>query len=121
MSRGASAKRERAHEEPKNELEREGGYAGRDDERGAHNVDAPRRRLGTTADAGRDATRPARIRGVSERPLPIAGYEHLNAAEVARRIGRLTPAEIRRVSEHERVHKNRASLLRTLDRALARH
>jgi hypothetical protein len=117
MPRGANAKREREYEELKSEFEREGRYPGREDEVAARIVNKQRRELGEAKEARR-AEREGRH---PDRSLPVAGYEHLTVAEVARRIGRLTPAEIRRLSEYERGHKNRVSLLRTLDRALARH
>jgi hypothetical protein len=117
MSRGASAKREREYDEPKSELECEGRYPAREDEVAARVVSIQRLEPGET----KEAQRGGRGRPSAQRPLPIAGYEHLTVAEVVRQIRRLTPSEIRRVGEHERIHKNRASLLRTLDRALTRH
>lgn len=117
MPRGWTRKREREYETLKNELERDGRYPGREDEVAARIVNKQRRELGETG-AARRAEHEGRA---PDRGLPIRGYEHLTVAEVAKQIARLSPGEIRRLGEYERVHKNRASLLRTLDRALARH
>jgi hypothetical protein len=117
MPRGANRKREHEYEQLKTDFEREGRYPGREEEVAARIVNKQRRAFGETRSAQR-AEREGRTR---ERGLPIPGYEHLTVSEVTRRLASLTPGELRRVGEHERMHKNRASLLRTLDRALSRH
>jgi hypothetical protein len=117
MPRGANRKREQEYEQLKTDFEREGRYPGREEEVAARIVNKQRRATGETCDTGR-VQHEGRSAG---RGLPIQGYEHLTVPEVTRRLASLTPSELRRVGEHERMHKNRASLLRTLDRALSRH
>lgn len=117
MPRGANPKREREYEQPQSEFEREGRYLGREEEVAARIVNTPRRQFGETRDA-----QPAEHEGRrSDRSLPIEDYEHLTVPEVTRRLRSLTASELRRVEHHERRNKNRASLLRTVGRALARH
>jgi hypothetical protein len=50
--------------------------------------------------------------------FPIIGYEELTAAQVADRLRELSPAELRKVRQHERRNANRKSVLAALDRAL---
>jgi hypothetical protein len=57
-----------------------------------------------------------RAAGVSS--FPIAGYDDLTAAEVNKRLGDLTPAQLRKVRDHERRHAARRSVLRAIDRKL---
>jgi len=51
--------------------------------------------------------------------FPIADYDELTAAQVTGRLGDLTPAQLRRVRDHERRHANRKSVLQALERRLA--
>ena len=62
--------------------------------------------------------RARRAVGLGSSP-PIAGYDELTAAEVVRRLGGLTPDELRRVREHERRHANRKTVLRAVEQRLA--
>lgn len=117
MPRGANPKREREYEQLKSEFEREGRYPGREEEVAARIVNKQRRQYGET----RDAKRAERRGRNPDRGLAIEGYEHLTVPEVTRRLRSLTPSELRKVEQHERRHKNRASLLRTVARALTRH
>lgn len=64
--------------------------------------------------AGR--ARRAASRGAS---FPIAGYESLTAAQVAAQLDGLTPAQLRKVRDHERRHANRKSVLRAVEKRLA--
>jgi len=50
--------------------------------------------------------------------FPILGYDELTAAQVADRLSDLSPAELRKVRDHERRNANRKSVLTALDRAL---
>jgi len=50
--------------------------------------------------------------------FPILGYDELTAAQIAERLSDLTPAQLRKVRDHERRHANRKSVLTALDRAL---
>jgi len=51
-------------------------------------------------------------------PLPIAAYDELTAAEIVRRLGGLSPDELRRVRDHERRHANRKTVLRAVEQRL---
>ena len=55
---------------------------------------------------------------VSERGLPIAGYDDLSAAQVQDHLDGLTPAELRRLRDYEQRHANRKTVLDRLDRKL---
>jgi hypothetical protein len=50
--------------------------------------------------------------------FPIAGYDDLTAAEISKRLKDLTPAQLRRVRDHERQGANRKSVLAAVDRRL---
>jgi hypothetical protein len=50
--------------------------------------------------------------------FPILGYEELTAAQVTRRLGGLTPAQLRKVRDHERRHDGRKSVLAAIERRL---
>jgi polyhydroxyalkanoate synthesis regulator phasin len=50
--------------------------------------------------------------------FPILGYEDLNAAQVAKRLTDLTPAQLRKVRDFERRHGARKSVLGAIERKL---
>jgi polyhydroxyalkanoate synthesis regulator phasin len=50
--------------------------------------------------------------------FPIAGYEDLTAAQVQARLDGLTPADLRKVRDHEKRHANRKTVLRAIDQRL---
>jgi polyhydroxyalkanoate synthesis regulator phasin len=50
--------------------------------------------------------------------FPISGYDELTAAQVKGRLGELTPAELRKVRDHERRNANRKSILAAIERLL---
>lgn len=50
--------------------------------------------------------------------FPILNYEDLTAAQVGERLDALTPAQLRKVRDHERRHGNRKSVLTTLEKRL---
>ena len=50
--------------------------------------------------------------------FPVAGYEELDAREATRRLADLSPAELRRVRDFERAHRNRKTVLRAVERRL---
>jgi polyhydroxyalkanoate synthesis regulator phasin len=50
--------------------------------------------------------------------FPILGYEDLNAAQVAKRLTDLTPAQLRKVRDFERRHGARKSVLSAIERKL---
>jgi polyhydroxyalkanoate synthesis regulator phasin len=54
----------------------------------------------------------------AQRGLPIAGYDDLSAPQVQERLDGLTPAELRRLRDHEQRHANRKTVLDRIDRKL---
>jgi hypothetical protein len=50
--------------------------------------------------------------------FPILGYEDLTAEQVVDRLGDLTPAELRKVRDHERRGRDRTRVLDRIERAL---
>jgi hypothetical protein len=50
--------------------------------------------------------------------FPIADYDALTAAQVTKRLGGLTPAQLRKVRDHERRHKARKSVLGAVEKQL---
>jgi polyhydroxyalkanoate synthesis regulator phasin len=60
------------------------------------------------------ARRAARIPG-----FPIMGYESLTAAQITARVSDLSPAELRKVRDHERRNANRKSVLQAVEKRLS--
>lgn len=50
--------------------------------------------------------------------FPIWGYDDMNAAEVQSRLDGLTPAQLRKVRDHERRNSNRKTVLRAIESRL---
>jgi hypothetical protein len=50
--------------------------------------------------------------------FPILNYEDLTAGQVADRVADLSPAELRKVRDHERRNANRKSVLSAIEKAL---
>jgi hypothetical protein len=50
--------------------------------------------------------------------FPILGYDDLNATQIATRLADLTPAQLRKVRDHERRHGARKSVLNAIERKL---
>jgi polyhydroxyalkanoate synthesis regulator phasin len=67
----------------------------------------------------RDRVDRARRRVAGGGAFPIDGYDELTAAEIRKRLGGLTPAQLRKVRDHERRHAARKSVLTAIDRKLA--
>jgi hypothetical protein len=51
--------------------------------------------------------------------FPIAGYDDLTADQVVARLDGLSAAPLASVRDHERAHRNRKTVLRAIERALA--
>jgi hypothetical protein len=83
-----------------------------------------RRGRGLTGDVIADAeqllgrSRDEISRRVPGSAFPIDGYEELTAAEVTARLTDLTPAELRKVRDHERRNANRKSVLNAIEKTL---
>ncbi len=50
--------------------------------------------------------------------FPISDYDNLNVGQVRARLGGLTPAELRKVRDHERRHANRKTVLAAIESKL---
>ena len=50
--------------------------------------------------------------------FPISGYDELTAVQITKRLGTLTPAELRKVRDHERRNAKRKSVLSAVERKL---
>ena len=50
--------------------------------------------------------------------FPILNYDDLNAAQITRRLGDLTPAQLRKVRDHERRGQNRKSVVAAIEKKL---
>jgi hypothetical protein len=57
-------------------------------------------------------------KGGGRAAFPIAGYDALTAAQVNRQLADLTPAQLRKVRDHERRGKDRKSVLAAIERKL---
>jgi polyhydroxyalkanoate synthesis regulator phasin len=78
------------------------------------------RRAGSgAADAARGAGDRVRRAVGGGGSLPIAGYDDLTAAEVQKRLGDLSPAELRKLRDYERRNANRKSVLSAIERKLS--
>jgi polyhydroxyalkanoate synthesis regulator phasin len=65
----------------------------------------------------REVDRARRAAGLGR--FPILNYEDLTAAQIVERLGDLSPAELRKVRDHERRNANRKSVLNAIEKALA--
>jgi polyhydroxyalkanoate synthesis regulator phasin len=52
-------------------------------------------------------------------PFPITLYDELNASQIVSRLKDLTPAQLRKVRDHEKRHDNRKSVLSAIEKRLA--
>lgn len=81
-------------------------------------VGRSRKRTSDSTDAlVRKVDRARRAAGIGP-VFPILGYDDLTAAQVAERLPDLSPAELRKVRDHERRNANRKSVLTAIERAL---
>jgi hypothetical protein len=62
------------------------------------------------------AGRVRRVAGIGA--FPIAGYDEMTAAQVAEHLDGLSPADLRRVHDHERHNANRKTVLTAIERKL---
>ncbi len=67
--------------------------------------------------AGDRAVRAGRVVGLQP-AFPIDDYDDLTVAQVRQRLPGLTPAELRKLRDHERRNANRKSVLAAVDKAL---
>jgi polyhydroxyalkanoate synthesis regulator phasin len=51
--------------------------------------------------------------------FPVTGYDDLNADQIVRRLGTLTPAELRKVRDHERRNAKRKTVLASIESKLS--
>jgi hypothetical protein len=57
-------------------------------------------------------------RAVGIGAFPILGYDDLGAAQITERLDDLTPAQLRKVRDHEKRNANRKSVLQAIERKL---
>jgi hypothetical protein len=57
-------------------------------------------------------------RAVGIGTFPILGYDDLSAAQISERMDDLTPAQLRKVRDHEKRNANRKSVLQAIERKL---
>jgi polyhydroxyalkanoate synthesis regulator phasin len=57
-------------------------------------------------------------RAVGIGTFPILGYDDLSASQVVDRLSDLTPAQLRKVRDHEKRNANRKSILQAIERKL---
>ncbi|MGZ6696050.1 MAG: hypothetical protein ACXVFL_10440 [Solirubrobacteraceae bacterium] len=67
----------------------------------------------------REVDRARRAVGVGP-TFPITLYDNLNAPQIQKRLGDLTPAELRKVRDYEKRNQNRKSVLAAIERKLAK-
>jgi polyhydroxyalkanoate synthesis regulator phasin len=79
--------------------------------RGREQTDDLMRQLGRAAGRARRSV-------TGDSALPISSYDELTASQVTKRLGGLTPAELRSVRDYEARHANRKSVLEAVERAL---
>jgi hypothetical protein len=78
---------------------------------------ARRRAVRAASPALATADRARRVAGVGPN-FPITGYQDLTATEIQRRLGDLTPPELRKVRDYERRHGNRKTVLTAIEAKL---
>lgn len=114
MPAGASPKREREYEKLKKEFKEEGRYKGREEEVASRIVNKQRAKFGETEKAQEKARK-----GESpDRHLAIKNYQHKTVDQVANKLDKLSPKEVREIRTYERKHKNRKTLMEQIDRRL---
>ncbi|MGH2802499.1 MAG: hypothetical protein ACRDL4_05555 [Thermoleophilaceae bacterium] len=75
------------------------------------------RAVRTTSPALAQVDRARRGAGVGP-SFPITGYDDLNATQVQSRLGDLTPAQLRKVRDHERRNAGRKTILKSIESKL---
>ncbi len=112
MPRGASPKREREYNELKSRFKKEHRYPGRADEVAARIVNKQRSQYGET----KEEKAKDKAGKSPDRALPIGDYQHLTAPQITKRLGRLSPPQLKRVKSYELSHKHRKGILAAIDR-----
>lgn len=110
MPRGASPKREREYKELKHRFKEEHRYPGREEEVASRIVNKQRREQGETKREKKEE----RDHKNPDRNLPIENYRHLTVDQVVSRLGDLSEAEVRKIRNYEKSHKNRKTLMEQL-------
>jgi polyhydroxyalkanoate synthesis regulator phasin len=103
------------------ELERVVGHSASETRRLARarvsRVAAAARHAPGTDRALRAVDRARRAAGLGSQ-FPISGYDDLTAAQVKQRLAELSPAELRKVRDHERRNANRKSIIAAIEKQL---
>jgi polyhydroxyalkanoate synthesis regulator phasin len=100
----------------RSDLEQLLGRAGGELEKRATDARKRAMRAGAGDRALREVDRARRAAGLGR--FPILNYEDLTAAQIADRLADLSPAELRKVRDHERRNANRKSVLSAIEKAL---
>jgi hypothetical protein len=98
-------------------VERSATHTGRLARSRVRSVAAAARHAPGTDRALRAVDRARRAAGLGS-PFPISGYDELTAAQVKERLAELSPAELRKVRDHERRNANRKSILAAIEKRL---
>lgn len=100
----------------RSDLEQLLGRAGGDLHKRATGARRRANRTGVPDRALREVDKARRAAGLGK--FPILNYEDLTAAQIAERVTDLSPAELRKVRDHERRNANRKSVLNAIEKAL---
>ncbi len=115
MPRGASPKREKEYEKLKERFHEEGRYKGREEEVASRIVNKQRKMYGEAKPEKAQERRGQ----APDRSLPIDNYRHLTIGQIKARVGRLSKNDVKKITEYEKRHKNRKTLLEDLKRRAA--
>jgi hypothetical protein len=103
-----------------------GGGASGARKRGSEAASRARKQVGEATARARTAADPVLARADRVRrtagvgpSFPITGYDELTVSQVEKRLGGLTPAELRKVRDYERRHANRKTILNAIEQKLA--
>ena len=111
MPAGASKKREKEYKELKRNFKQEGRYKGREEEVASRIVNKQRRKYGETKKAKKKDKQ-----GQSpDKDLPIQNYQHLTVEQIKGKLKNLAGKELSHIAQYEKKHKNRKTLLRSID------
>jgi polyhydroxyalkanoate synthesis regulator phasin len=93
--------------------------------RGTAAASRARKQVGEATARARSAADPVLVRADRVRRtagvgpnFPITGYDDLKVSQIEKRLGSLTPAELRKVRDYERRHANRKSVLKGIEQKL---
>jgi polyhydroxyalkanoate synthesis regulator phasin len=93
--------------------------------RGSVAAGRARKQVGEATARARSAADPVLVRADRARRaagvgpnFPVTGYDELTVARIQKRLGSLTPAELRKVRDYEKRHANRKTILSSIEQRL---